>query len=475
MKKQNKKILQISIGALLAIAILSIVYLMSSKSPENQTAIKTDSTRVSSAQPQAKEPKKAKAQRVKSKPVIKKEPETKAGLEETDWQTRIEAALNNPDIRVRMRAVRLLWNKMTPESVELLAMFLDDQEAVVAEEAIDALGHIAQNSELGEEVFNILIARATDKEFRSRGPALLTASMVGGPDKVLPVIDTILEEKDQSAREYAVRAIAFVNGPEAVPYLAKILAEGGSREMQRTAYSLLAKAGSEEALQVLRSDVYSKEREKQVNTVWALSRNTNESNTQILSSAVRGKLLGDDSLSIIASSRAAPAVFNEAFQSDNLTDVDIRNLLRVISNNTMQASKDVRNQTAEIIKPLFESKNEKVQKDAIEALGKIGATDNQADALAGKLESDSPILQGAALYAYAQYTNPNTYKPLKTLWYSDDEKIRRTAFFLSSPFLNQSDMEDLQKATKHPDEFISKQSTLKINQLDVQNKILSQQ
>jgi HEAT repeat protein len=472
MKKQNKKILKISICALLAIGILSIVYLMSSKSPENQTAIKTDPDRVSTAQ--AKAPKKAEAQPVKSKPAVKKAPVTKAAPDETDWQTRVEAALNDPDVSVRMNAVRLLWNKMTPESVELLAMFLDDKESVVAEEAIDALGHIAQNSELDEEVFNILITKATDKKFGLRGPALLTASMVGDPDKVLPVIGTIIEEKDQSAREYAVRAISFVNGPEAVPYLAKILAEGGSKEMQRTAYSLLAKTGSEEALQVLRKDIYSQEHEKQVNTVWALSRNSTESNTQLLSSAVRGKALGDDSLSIIAGSRAAPTVFNEAFQSDDLTDTDKRNLLRVISNNTTQAPKDVRNQTAEIIKPLLESKNEQVQKDAIEALGKIGATDNQADALAGKLESDSPILQGAALYAYAPYTNPNTYKPLKTLWYSEDEKIRRTAFFLSSPFLNHSDMEDLQKATKHSDEFISKQSTLKINQLDVQKKILSQ-
>jgi HEAT repeat protein len=473
MKKRPKKIFQVSIYALLAVTLFSIVYLMTSKSPENQTAIKTDSDRVSSAQPQA--PKKVEAQPVKSKPVIKKAPVTKTGLDETDWQTQAEAALNDPDVSVRMGAVRLLWNKMTPESVELLALFLDDQEAVVTEEAIDALGHIAHNSELGEEVFSILTAKATDKEFRSRGPALLTASMVGDPDKVLLVIGTILEEQNQFAREYAVRAISFVNGPEAVPYLTRILAEGGSKEMQRTAYSLLAKAGTEEARQVLKNDVYSPEREKQVNTVWALSRRSTEDNTQILSSAVRAKVLGDESLSIIARSRAAPTVFNEAFQSDNLTDTDKRNLLRIISHNTKLAPKDARNQTAEIIKPLLESNNEQVQKEAIEALGKIGAPDNQADALAEKLESDSPILQGAALYAYAQYTNPKTYKPLKTLWYSEDEKIRRTAFFLSSPFLNHSDMEDLQKATKHSDEFISKQSTRKIKLLDVQEKIRSQQ
>ena len=470
MKKQQKRILQVSICALVAVTILCIVYLTTSKSPESRTAVKTDSDKVSSAQtlPQAE------AQPVKSKPVIKKAPAKKAALDETDWQTKVEAALNDPDVSVRMGAVRLLWNKMTPESVELLAMFLDDKETVVAEEAIDALGHIAQNSELGEEVFNILIAKATDKDFRSRGPALLTASMVGEPDQVLPVIGTILEEQSQSAREYAVRAISFVNGPEAVPYLIRILAEGGSRNMQRNAYRLLAQTGTEEARQVLEADIYSQEHEKQVNTVWALSRLSTEANTQMLSSALRGKALGDESLSIIAGSRAAPAVFEEAFQSDDLTNTDKRNLLRTLSNNTRLAPGEVRNQTAEIIKPLLDSSDEQLQKDAIEALGNIGASDNQAEALAEKLESDSPILQGAALYAYAKFTTPNTYKPLKTLWYDKDEKIRRTAFFLSSPFLNHSDLEDLEKAKKHSDELISKQSERIIKQLDLQDKITSQ-
>jgi HEAT repeat protein len=244
--------------------------------------------------------------------------------------------------------------------------------------------------------------------------------------------------------------------------------------MQRNAYSLLTKIGTEEARQILAANLYSQEHEKQVNTVWALSRRSTENNMQILSSALNGKALTDESLSIIARSRTAPALFNKAFQSDNLTNTDKRNLLRTISTDTKLASREVRNQTAEAIKPLLNSSDEQLQKDAIEALGNIGATENQAEALAEKLESDSPILQGAALSAYAKYTNPNTYKELKTLWYDKDEKIRRTAFFLSSPFLNHSDMEDLQKAEKHSDEFIAKQSQRMIKQLDLQDKILSQ-
>ncbi|MBT8368466.1 MAG: HEAT repeat domain-containing protein [Deltaproteobacteria bacterium] len=478
MKTQPKRILQVSICALLAVAIFSIVYRMTSTSPENQAAIQTESAKkVTPAQPlpQAEAPKKAAAQGLQPKPPAPNALAQKAAPDDPNWQTEVEAALNDPDVSVRMRAVRLLWKKMTPESVELLAMFLDDQETVVTEEAIDALGHIANNSELGDEVFNILTAKAVDKEFRSRGPALLTATMVGDPDKVLPLIGTIIAEQDESARNYAVRALSFVDGPDTVPYLTRILKESSSVQTQRTAYSLLVKAGTEEARQVLASDVYAQEHEKQVNSVWALSRRSTEANTQLLSSAVSSKALGDESLAIIARSRAAPAVFNEAFQSQNLTNTDKRNLLRVISNNSALTSRDIRNQTAEIIKPLMNSSDEQLQKDAIETLGKIGADESQAEALAEKLESDSPILQGAALAAYAQYATPKTYKPLKNLWYDEDEKIRRTAFFLSSPFLNQSDMGDLEKATEHQDEFISKQSKLIIKNLNVQEKILSEQ
>ena len=138
---------------------------MTSTSPEDQAAIQTKAAeKVTPAQPlpQAEAPKKAETQAEQPKPPAPNALAQKAAPDDTDWQTQVEAALNDPDASVRMRAVRLLWKNMTPESVELLAMFLDDQETVVAEEAIDALGHIATNSELGPEVFNILTAKATD-------------------------------------------------------------------------------------------------------------------------------------------------------------------------------------------------------------------------------------------------------------------------------------------------------------------------
>ncbi len=472
MKKRPKKILQVTAGALTAVAIVGIVYLIRPESPPEPVVIKTESSVQTVSQPA--EPEKAAAPVAIPKVPVKKTAGTQPAPETEAWQSQAEAALNDPDVSVRMRAVRSLWNKLTPESVELLAMFLDDNETVVTEEAIDALGHIATKSELGEEVFDILMAKVVDTDFRSRGPALLTAASIGDSETVLPVIDIILEEQNESAREVAVRAIAFVNGPEAVPYLTRILAESGSREMQRNAYNLLIKANTEESQQAIKEAVYSPERETQVNTVWALARHNTEANIQILSEAVTTKSLGDDSLSILAGSRAAPGVFKEAFESYSLTNTDKRNLLRVIANNTQLAPVDVRNQTAEVVKPLLNSSDEKMQKDAIDTLVEIGATENQSEALAEHLDSDSPVLQGAALQAYAQYTTPGTYKPLKQLWYDEDEKLRRTAFHLASPFLNLSDKEDLEKATEHKDEFISKLSKLMLKQLDLQEKILSQ-
>ena len=466
MPKRPKINLRISICAVIFLAI-TIVCLAVLKTHKNQDFDKVINT---SSLPDISAPSDTGLKGdMSSKPMNGKDDQ---GQE--DWKAEVLNALNSPDASIRMEAVRLLWEKTTHEAVELLAMFLDDKESVIAEEAIDALGHIANNSDLGEEILQILIGKATDKTSKIRGPALLTASIVGDQDQLLPVIGSILEEDNQSAREYAVRALGFVNGPEAAPYLERILEEDISRDLQRNIYSLLIDSGSEEALEIIENDTYSEDREKQVNSVWALSRNDGGTGTQILSDAVKKNALGDESLSIIASSRAAPGVFEEAFQSDDLSDTDKRNLLRAISDNTKLAPREVRDQVAEVIQPLMHSTNILVQKDAIEAIGAIGATSNQAEILAPKLESESPILQGSALYAYAQYTTPNTYKPLKNLWYNEDEKIRRTAFFLSSPFVNNSDMEDLEKATQHTDEFIANGSRLKIKQLNVEEEIKSQ-
>jgi len=98
-------------------------------------------------------------------------------------------------------------------------------------------------------------------------------------------------------------------------------------------------------------------------------------------------------------------------------------------------------------------------------MAKAGASTDQTPAIAPKLQSEDFLVQGAALQAFMQYCTPKTYTPLKGLWYDNNEQIRRTAFFFSEAFLNISDLPDLEKATTHSDELISKQAKLMIKHL----------
>ena len=114
---------------------------------------------------------------------------------------------------------------------------------------------------------------------------------------------------------------------------------------------------------------------------------------------------------------------------------------------------------------LLDSSDPEIVAAAAEAVGKVQASEDQTAALEKSLSSDNFLVQEKALYAYAQYCTPATYKPLTALYWDNDEKIRRTAFFLSSAFLNSSDRPILEKATTHEDAFIAKQSKILLNNI----------
>jgi HEAT repeat protein len=475
MQRQHKKIINLSLYIGFALALGAFFILKNGQEPEaNLTDRQTSPNLASSAQTAAAVPAvpenavSSNAQSLKNKKKKTRPVEPPAEEQLPELLKEAEEALNAADISMRMRGVLLLRNLATAEAVELLAKFLQDSESAVSQEAIDALGDIGFNPELTDRVVEILLAKAADTSFQSRGSALITAAMVGNSEKVFPAIEAILDENNESARKYAVRAMAFVSGAQCVPLLEKVLTASNNADIQRNAYNLLAKIDTQEARDILAHGVYSEIRGQQLNSVWAMSRRNSEYGVQTMAAAAIDKVLSDQSLAIIARSPAAPEVFGQALQSQNLNDNDRINLLGILALNASQSSKDVRNKTAVSIKPLLNSSDPKVQQAAIDALGKVGASDNQAEALAEKFESDSFLVQESALMAYAQYTTPSTYKPLVELWDNENEKIRRTAFFLSEPFLNQSDMEELQKATESKDDFIAKHSKIMIKHLNQQ-------
>jgi len=236
-------------------------------------------------------------------------------------------------------------------------------------------------------------------------------------------------------------------------------------EILRDTYVLLTKIDSPEAVQLLREGLYAEDEDKQLQSAWALSRGLNEKHSASLIEAVSAGGLAKDAMAVIARSPAAPEVFGSALSNEALEKNYRLQLFDVLASNTLSAPGKVRNSVAEMLQPFLNSSDSAVEVAALKALAKAGASTDQTPVIAPKLESKDFLVQGAALQAFVQYCTPQTYSPLKTLWYDDDEQIRRTAFFFSEPFLSTKDLPDLEKATTHEDEFIKKHSQVMIKYL----------
>jgi hypothetical protein len=195
-----------------------------------------------------------------------------------------------------------------------------------------------------------------------------------------------------------------------------------------------------------------------------LSIKNNADSNAMLVEAVSGNKLSESALSVIATSAAGHAVFRGVFGL-NLAKEDKLYALGVICEYANGASGSVRNQMAEVIKPMIKSDDPELKLAAIEAMGKVGVKTDQGPTLAEEFNSSDFMVRGAALEAFIPYCTQSSYKELTKLWYDEDEKIRRTAFYLSQIFLNKSDLEDLKKATTSKDQFIAKTSQKVINNL----------
>jgi HEAT repeat protein len=375
-------------------------------------------------------------------------------------------ALSDPDVTARVQAVLRLRKHPSPEAVDLLSRFLDDEDIAVVSQAINTLGVIGSNRELEDLVCNLLEEKARDKEFSARGQALVTASMVGRDDRILPVISDFISEEDDTGRDPAVRAMSFIASPECIPFLRKVLNESEDREIQENAFHILTKIDTAEAFDLLQKQLVSLDEKRQASATWALSVHNRPEFNEALTEAMANNTLRRDAVIIVATSRAAPAVFSELLQQDDISKQDKISWLKIMAENTIDSPSAVRSGVASAVEPLLNSDDTDLEIQAIKTLGGLGAElDTTAFLLAPKFQSSTLEVRKAALDAFYSYCTPNTYKELEYLWWDEDEKIRRTSFSLSERFLDFSDQEALEKATKHEDEFISKHSKSIVDQL----------
>ncbi|MCD4754830.1 MAG: HEAT repeat domain-containing protein [Deltaproteobacteria bacterium] len=382
------------------------------------------------------------------------------------WYDSALEALSDPNGTARVQAILSLRNYPTPEAVDILSRFLDDKETAVVSEAIDTLGVIGSDSEIKDLVLNLLEEKARDKEFSARGQALITASMLGKDNRMLPVISDYISEGDDTGRDLAVRAMSFIASPECIPHLSKLLDESDDQEIHENASHILAEIDTPEAFSILHNQLISLDEDRQSSTAWALSVQNSPEFNDVLKEAIADNTLRKGAISIVATSAAAPAVFSELLQDDDIKKEDKIFWLKILAEKTIDSSVAVRSGVASAVEPLLNSEERDLEIQAIKTLGELGAEiDATAQVLAPKFKSNSLDVRKAALEAYYSYCTPNTYKELETLWWDKEENIRRSAFSLSESFFDSSDREVLENATKHTDEFISKQSKSILEQL----------
>ena len=383
------------------------------------------------------------------------------------------------DMQAKVKQIQSFRQAPTAEAVKILANYLGSQEDLVLHrEALDTLGVIGStNEELKAQVLGVLLERAGDSAYYYRGDALITASIVGDREALFPVIEQFIEEPGDDGKGFAVRAMAMMSLPgcyECVGYLEKILAETDDEQIVKNSAKILSDIGTPEALGLLEQELLSTQDAKQQATAaWAIALKNDSSNNQVLIDAIENNALEDEAIAAIAKSNAAADIYGELLKNENVSNDNLISYLGLIGTYSTYAPKQVRTSLVESIKPLLSSGNAAVEKAAIEALGKVGAGTDQTAVLAPKLESGSFEIQQATLQAYKEFMTPSTYKPLVKLWYDDDEQIRRTAFFMSSIFVNTSDLPELEKAANHEDPFIRKQSSVLIKNLVAAQKITS--
>lgn len=374
--------------------------------------------------------------------------------------------LSDPKITARVQAVLSIRNYPSPEAVDILSRFLDDKDAAVVSGAIDTLGVIGLDSKVKDLVLNLLEEKARDKEFSARGQALITASMLGKDNRMLPVISDYISEGDDTGRDFAVRAISFIASPECIPYLRILMDESEDSEVHENALQILTKIDTPEAFSILNEQLISSDEEKQTTSTWAISVHNSSEFNEVLKEAIANNTLRKGAISVVAISPAAPAVFSELLQDDDIKKEDKIFWLKILAENTIDSPSSVRSGVASAVEPLLNSDDRNLEIQAIKTLGELGAEiDATAQVLAPKFKSNSLDVRKTALEAYYSYCTPDTYKKLDTLWWDKDENIRRSAFSLSEGFFDSSDREVLENATKHTDEFISKQSKSILEQL----------
>jgi HEAT repeat protein len=395
-----------------------------------------------------------------SKPQTEKGPAV-SEPEDGDWIAQVTAGMNSQNLNARYKAIWLLQDHPSPEAVDLLTLFLKDENPDVVEEAIGALAFLVRrDGRLKDMVYDVLAQKAGDQEFVLRGEALVHAAIVAQDNRVLPLVEKLIQDDPSRGKAFASRTLTSVASAESVPYLKVILEETEEAAARRNALATLMRIESPDAVALLQEHMLSEEPEKQAQSTWALSRQNKPEHNEVLTVAMAEGRLSPEAVANVVKSPAAPTVFGGLLSQEELDKERKVELLQALAADGLYNTEEVRAELVSVIEPLLESADPDLEVEAIKALGQIGGGQEAVDLLEPKLDSSRSWIREEALYAMVPYLSPRRYKPMLEMLWDDEESIRRTALMLAAGYVNDSDRPTLEEARKHPDEFISKKVVL---------------
>lgn len=345
----------------------------------------------------------------------------------------------------------------TPGSVQMLRTLIDtDKDTAVLSEAMNTLGILAQRGIDTEKAFRLLSRKALDRDFPSRGEALLITAVLG-KDRALPVLSAIIQggggvdSQDSAMLGWASRSLNLIASPASVPLIEKLLSETTDPDVRGPSYDALSRAGTPEAFSFLRQQAQTTTGKDQAFSVAALSRSRDPETRRWIESAMEGGALSHEAITTLAMMPAAPEILGKVLTDGGLSSEKQLEILKLMAP-ALQGNPNLQ-KLALAVAPLVYSGDAKVQEEAIELVGKAGGKEVSA-IIQPLLSSEDPGVRTDAFYSYLKFTNADNYKYLFDFLDDQNPQTRRMAIFILGKFYGSSDRSALEQAAQSSDAFI---------------------
>jgi HEAT repeat protein len=297
----------------------------------------------------------------------------------------LTAALDDPDVEVRLSSAQALGSLSDPRAVEaLLEALRTDPDAGVRKMAAWALGEIESPAAVG----GLSHAARSDESVEVRSMAVWALGEIESPEAV-PALGAALRDSAVEVRRMAVWALGEIESPEAVEWLTPALRDGDV-EIRRKAAWALGEIESPAAVSALGGALRDSDAEVRATAAWALGEIESPSGVDALRTVIRD------------------------------SDVEVRRKA-VWALGEIQDPGGV----APLTQALSDSDRE-TRKTAVWALGEI-QDPSAIPALRGLLDDPDAEIRETAIWALLEMDDSSVYDVLVQLLKDEDPEVRKKA------------------------------------------------